>query len=315
MAIDPSVPPPNLEIDEASIQDVIENEPERLETAYQARIAEFDLPERVRARHILLRVPGPASDEMKKGLRQKAEWVLEELKGGAAFEDLALEYSGDPGSRDKGGDLGFFGRGRMVKQFEDVAFALEPGETSDVVETFHGYHIIRTEEKRPPEKTPLEDVREELARDLLAKEAAATWARQKTEGLVAALGEGKSLVDAAREAGIAIERPEPLVRRPDGRIPGLGAAPELQAAVFAASAEAGESLDRVFPVDGRSVLVQVLARRTPSEEDLAGEVEARRQQLLDERRSQVQQHWVDARSKQLSEDGQLLLDLTRLGAS
>ncbi len=311
VALDPATPPANLTIDEAAVADLVAQEPERVSAAYQERIDEFDLPERVRARHILLRLPGPAPESFKEQIRAKAQETLERIQGGASFADVALEVSEDPGSKERGGDLGFFPRGRMVKQFEDVAFSLEPGELSDVVETVHGLHIIRVEEKRPPEKTPLEEVQEQIARDLLEKDAADAYVRKKSAELVTAVRDGSSLVDAARSAGVSIERPDPLQRRPDGRIPGLGASPELLAAAFAISPERA-SLDRIFPVNGKSVMVQLLERRTPSAEEIEPQVEERRQSLTEERRNQVQQAWIDQRTAALSAAGELHLNLNAL---
>ena len=105
----------------------------------------------VRARHILLAWPEQATDEQRDSVRAQAESLLERVHGGADFAELARQYSQDPGSAAQGGDLGFFGRGDMVRPFEEAAFALEPGETSDVVESPYGLHIIRVEEKETPD--------------------------------------------------------------------------------------------------------------------------------------------------------------------
>jgi len=80
--------------------------------------------------------------------RSHADDVLRRARAGESFDALAKEYSSDPGSKDKGGDLGWFGRGRMVKPFEDAAFALQPGQISDIVQTQFGYHIIKLDERR-----------------------------------------------------------------------------------------------------------------------------------------------------------------------
>ncbi len=103
------------------------------------------LPDNISISHILIR-PG-RSLEKKKKIRQRAEEILERARMDEDFEELAKKYSEDPGSSRRGGDLGFFERGKMIKEFEDAAFALSPGEISDIVETQVGYHIVKLEEK------------------------------------------------------------------------------------------------------------------------------------------------------------------------
>ncbi|WP_216829379.1 peptidylprolyl isomerase [Alkalihalobacterium elongatum] len=93
--------------------------------------------------------------------KETAEEVLERVNAGEAFQDLAKEYSKDPGSAARGGELGFFGKGRMVPEFEETAFNLEVGEVSDLVETEYGYHIIKVTDKRVIVKT-YDEVMEEL---------------------------------------------------------------------------------------------------------------------------------------------------------
>lgn len=105
----------------------------------------------LRARHILLRVPADATPAQRDSVRALAESLRTRAAGGADFAALATEFSQDPGSAARGGDLGFFGRGQMVAPFESAAFALEPGQISPVVESPFGYHVIRAEERRQAE--------------------------------------------------------------------------------------------------------------------------------------------------------------------
>ena len=105
---------------------------------------------RVRARHILISPPEGATPAQRDSTRKVADGILARLKGGVAFEPLAKEYSADPGSAVNGGDLGFFDRGQMVVSFDSAAFALQPGELSDLVVTPYGFHIIRVDEKQQP---------------------------------------------------------------------------------------------------------------------------------------------------------------------
>jgi peptidyl-prolyl cis-trans isomerase C len=125
----------------------------------------FKQPEQVRASHILIGVKSDANESEKAEARKKTESVLSRLKKGEKFEALAKEFSTCP-SNTKGGDLGFFRRGQMVKPFENAAFSLEPGQTSDIVETRFGYHVIRVVEKKPASTLALADVKEQLEQQI-----------------------------------------------------------------------------------------------------------------------------------------------------
>lgn len=126
---------------------------------FQANSAQFEKPPESRARHILIDNTGAESLE-------KAKDLLKQLRNGASFEDLAKAHSTDKGSAARGGDLGFFGPGKMVRPFEDAVNALKaPGDLSEPVESQFGYHIIRLEERREKSKASYEDVREQLLAD------------------------------------------------------------------------------------------------------------------------------------------------------
>jgi len=129
----------------------------------------FKTPDSIRARHILLKSESSASDEQKKKIKEKAETVLQKLKGGEDFGKLATEFSDDPGTKDKGGDLGFFSKGSMIPAFEEAAFSLKPGEMSGLVETEYGYHIIKMEEKKDAFLEPYENIKEKV-KDLALQE-------------------------------------------------------------------------------------------------------------------------------------------------
>jgi hypothetical protein len=120
----------------------------------------------VRARHILFQVPAEAPPAQRDSVRQQAEAVRARAAGGEDFAALARQYSQDPGSREQGGDLGYFGRGRMVAPFEEAAFQLQTGQISPVVETPFGYHVIRVEDRR---QTELGEQREGFVRFLVQK--------------------------------------------------------------------------------------------------------------------------------------------------
>lgn len=128
-------------------------------TVYNANLNRFQAPEQVRVRHLLIR-------KETEGGQAKAEALLKELKAGADFEAFAKAQSEDKGSGARGGDLGLFARGRMVKPFEDVAFALQtPGQLSDVVETQFGFHIIQLVEKKAAGPRSFDEVKAGLLRE------------------------------------------------------------------------------------------------------------------------------------------------------
>ncbi|MBI4831796.1 MAG: peptidylprolyl isomerase [Candidatus Lindowbacteria bacterium] len=121
----------------------------------------FKQPEQVKASHILIKVDQNADPAQKAEARKKIEEIQQKLKEGADFAELGKEHSDCP-SKVKGGDLGYFRRGQMVKPFEEAAFALNPGEMSDIVETNFGFHIIKVTDKKSEGTTPYDEVKARL---------------------------------------------------------------------------------------------------------------------------------------------------------
>ena len=138
-----------------------------IEKYYQEHKDRYQEPEAVRARHILIEVPQGATKEQEAQALKKAEEIRQRALKGEDFAKLAEKYSADPGSRKKGGDLGFFTRGQMVKEFEDVAFSLKPGEISKPVRTAFGYHIIKVEAHRPAKQKTLAEVKDQIKEEII----------------------------------------------------------------------------------------------------------------------------------------------------
>lgn len=138
---------------------------EESKTFYDANPQYFQQPERVKARHILIKVDEGASEEKKAEARKKIKDIQQKVRNGEDFAALAKTYSEGP-SAPKGGDLDYFGRGQMVKPFEDAAFSLEPNETSDIVETRFGYHLIKVVDKQPAKKMAYADVKTRINQHL-----------------------------------------------------------------------------------------------------------------------------------------------------
>jgi peptidyl-prolyl cis-trans isomerase C len=137
---------------------------------YDKNPEKFKRDETVKASHILIGADSTASADDRKKAREKAEKLRKELAGGADFAALAKGNSTCPSSQ-QGGDLGFFGKGQMVPPFEKAAFALKPGEISDVVETQFGYHIIKLTERKPAETIGFNDVKARIEEFLKGQKA------------------------------------------------------------------------------------------------------------------------------------------------
>lgn len=149
---------------EQVIKNITVNE-EEAKIYYQTHLNEFiEVPEQVRAKHILFRLPQNATEDDKKKVIEKANNIIKLLKDGADFGEMAKIYSDDPGTKSKGGDLGFFGKGRMVKPFEDAVFSMKVGEISNPVQTNFGIHIIKLEERKEAKYKPFETVKEQVVK-------------------------------------------------------------------------------------------------------------------------------------------------------
>ncbi len=133
-----------------------------IEEFYTANPDNFQEPEQVQAAHILIAVGPEDTEEQKEEKRRQLDEIKEKIEDDdAEFAEMAKEHSTCP-SASSGGDLGTFGRGQMVPEFEEVAFALKPGELSDIVETQFGYHLIKVDEHKEARTTPLEEAREKI---------------------------------------------------------------------------------------------------------------------------------------------------------
>src|SRR5437660_8391739 len=127
-----------------------------IERAYNNSIDTYSTPEQVRASHILLKTEGKDDAAVK----AKAEDVLKQAKAGADFAALAKKYSEDEGSAKNGGDLDYFGHGKMVAEFDAAAFTMQPGQISDLVKSQFGYHIIKVTDRKAGTVRTLADMRQ-----------------------------------------------------------------------------------------------------------------------------------------------------------
>ena len=170
---------------------------DEVRTHFDLNEKDYAKPKEVRASHILFKVKQGAKPEAIDKARKKALDVLEQARSGADFAGLARKYSDDPGSRDKGGDLGFFAGDRMVKPFSDAAFAMKSGEISEPVRTPFGWHIIRVEAIHEAKEPVLEEVAD-LIRSELVKDAARTLAFDRAEQVHEACYGAGNISDVAK---------------------------------------------------------------------------------------------------------------------
>lgn len=215
-------------------------EQETLDYYNQARDRFLIEPEQVKAQHILVKVSSDATPEDIDKARALITKIQDELKQpGADFGALALQYSEDPGSKDKGGDLGFFARSAiarqfnlpaMVEPFENAAFALEVGKISEPVQTDFGFHLIKVSEKRPARYSSLEEVRPAVEAQLRQTKAM-DEAVNRAEAVLKAINEGQSFAEAAAAAGDTVQT-SPLFQARDEEITGLPDSRAVIEAVF-----------------------------------------------------------------------------------
>jgi peptidyl-prolyl cis-trans isomerase D len=151
-----------LVVDAAKVAARLNVPEETLRKVYDTNKEQFRVPERVHVRHILLKTTDKPKEELPK-IQARAEDLLKQIKGGADFAEIAKKQSEDPGSAVKGGDLDWIARGQTVPAFESAAFSLKPKETSNVIKTEYGFHIIQVLEKQDARLKPFEEVKDQLA--------------------------------------------------------------------------------------------------------------------------------------------------------
>src|SRR5580692_1640571 len=164
-------------VDTAKITAGITVSDQDLQAYYDQHRDEFRVPEQVKVSHILIKtpLPSPGAKEDEKAVadaRAKAEDVLKQVKAGGNFSELAGKYSDDPGSAKNGGELGWIGRGRTVPEFEKAAFSLGKGQTSDLVKSSYGFHIIHVEDKQDAHLKTLAEVKSEIEEKVKQEKAA-----------------------------------------------------------------------------------------------------------------------------------------------
>jgi len=289
-----------LVADQSKLEQTLNPTDAELQRAYTQNIDSFRTPEEVKIRHILLMTQGkPPADDAK--IKAQAEDLLKQVRAGANFAELAKKYSEDPGSKDKGGEYTVQRNGQMVKEFEDAAFRLKPGE-SDIIKTTYGYHVVQVMQHDQPRVKPFEEVKPQLLAD---------WRKQKVNDVMQKIQDQVQQAlqkDASNIDKVAAQFNMDVVRV-DGwqagkPIPNLPANPDFNDAI--AGLKTGE-VSQPVALAGNKLAVAEVTGIVPARPNTFDEVEDKIKESMTSSRVQakVQQHAQELLDKAKSMGGDL----------
>jgi len=292
-------------IDNAKVESGIQITQADLQAYYDQHRDQYRVPEQVKVSHILIKTPlagadGKVDDKGVAEAQHRAEDLLKQLKSGAKFETLAEKYSEDPGSAKQGGSLGWIGRGQTVPEFEKTAFSLPKGQTSDLVKSSYGFHIIRVDDKQDAHMKSLDEVKSEIEPALKRQKAQQIAQRQAETLLEDAKKNG--LDAAAAKQNVPVITSDFFAR--NAMLPGLGPAPQFMDAVFAAAENAPPD---VAPASTGTAVFQLLGIKpasTPTFEEIRTKVE-------DEFKNEQANTLLSQRIQELSDRAKAEHDLKR----
>lgn len=222
-----------LSLDAVSKNETVSDD--AISTYFSEHKDEFIQAEGRKASHILINVVGDATDDEKQVAKEKAERILEQVRQDPErFAEIAKQNSDDPGSAMRGGDLGFFGRGVMVKAFEDKIFSMQPDEISDIVETHFGFHVIKLTAVKAEKHPDLEEVREQIASKLKLEMATSMFGEIAEDFSNVVYEQGDNLQAAAEKFELTIQQSDWITR--NAVEPAIIANEKLLSAIFSADA-------------------------------------------------------------------------------
>ncbi len=260
----------------------------QIQNFYNQNQYRFETPERVMARHILIMSGDPDTgeplpDDQMAQAEAKAKEVLEKVRAGGDFVELASEYSEDPGTKDRGGDLGWITRGQTDADFETAAFALQPGDTSDVVKATYGFHIIKSEKKDRAQRKRVDEVRGEIITDLTVEHEQIAQI-ERADGIMRSLRAPDAAVQSiAAEYKLPIDNYDGISRQaPPIELTGT---PQFIGSIFAA--QLGET---VTHQDEQRTLIGVVRDQVQG-----------RDATFDEVRAKVQADYVNAEARKIAD--------------
>ena len=236
----------NYKASSRQLEDFLKGSLEEVQKYYDTNENQFWSEEQVAVRHILIKVASKDKEaevlEQVKALQKRAETE--------DFGELAAEFSQDPGSKEKKGDLGYFGRGHMVPEFEKVAFSAKIGEVSQPVKTKFGYHLIKVEAKKEAKRQDFDSVKKSIAKDLLTKKAASETIDSLRQDITLV---DKLIKDYSLEweetGAFSIDRQ---------RIPRIGSGDQVYESLFRQTLSPGELVPELFEIGGRYYIIKLL---------------------------------------------------------
>ncbi len=284
-----------------------------LQAYYDQHREEYRLPEQVKVSHILIKTPLPGPDgkvdaSAVDAARKKAEDVLKQVKAGGDFAKLAQQYSDDPGSAKNGGDLGFIGRGRTVPEFEKAAFTLPKGQTSDLVKSTYGFHIIRVVDKQEAHVKLLAEVKPQITDQV--KEQKVAHAAEGAANALLRQARTDGVDKAAAAQGMHVVTTD-FFSRTDN-LPGIEASPQFMDTVFNEAEKAPPDVAQVPQGYVVFELLGVHPPATPTFEDVRSNLET---QFKNERAGVLLQQKTQELSDRAKAEHDLKKAAKELGAS
>jgi peptidyl-prolyl cis-trans isomerase D len=261
-------------VDTAKAENGLQVTQDDIRAYYDKHREEYRVPEQVKVSHILIKTPLPGADGKvdEKGAaeaQRRSEDLLKQLKGGANFEELAKKYSEDPGSAKQGGSLGWIGKGQTVPEFEKTAFSLPKGQTSDVVKSSYGFHIIRIDDKQEAHSKSIDEEKSTIE-PILKHQKGQQAAQKKAEDLLKQ-ARAQGLDAAAAAQGIPVITSDFFGRK--DMLPGLGPAPQFMDAVFTAADKSPADLASASQGVAVFQLLEIKPPATPTFEEVRTKIE------------------------------------------
>ncbi len=290
--------------DEAKTWAAKEGSKEKIAAHYKRfKSTEYDVPKQVCARHILVRVNKATPEKERAQKRSRLVAAQAALKAGMAFEDAAKKFSEDA-NKEKGGDLGCFSAGQTIAQLEEAAFKLKPGETSGIVESPFGLHIVRVHETKEPVRKKLEDVETEIAQKLAIVDKAKVLSKAQADAIFASAQKHPTLEAALKEVkkdakDLKVKTTDPF---PQGRnfIPPLGVSKEIARAAWLLTTDKPLP-ETVLSTQDAWVVVRLKERQEPSKEEFESQKGPLTYRLIAQKQNGV----FDAWSKSLRKEAQV----------